>query len=1228
MSRFDEKKLLEILYQYALDDIAETLFITDAFPENIAAPVKISLLWETFRTSDPAKYQTERKFESYGDYHTLATLLTALIPSYPTVEDIAYPPDWGEVKYRFEGSDYKFFYYGDLENPFDYLLLYDRLLAANDKRLSKEIGRSPSNSLWGVLYVQDTIISLIPRYKPKERIRPGDFGPATEQFWAAARVAYSAINTVLVEQPGKEFKEFLEAYTLPIQKQPINFSKIPDLVMQGRATPYIFLSANNKLYLANTRRINSVLFTSTHDLLEKHNVEFELSELNIAVYKFLNSRFKGVAGPFLVDVAQTDSLSYAAAFVAGDQLILVHVAQPISGTHFKVDEIYKKAEADIKSLSKNSYRLFEVLSSNIIEWRTNENRQLSASMLIVLPYFPVAFTSFSLPRMENISLILGDEFLSIFDDLEDMQEYADYLEYKNRLANVFMSYVREIDKYAAFKYASGTLVKGANIPDMIYLESGMGGDYRFDKLKRFWRLHPRTGWGGPDPTTWRVDDQKTHVRIYRRKDRFQNILYTRLNKVDFFALSPLDLIRNDEEVMLTADLLLQISVDHLLRAIKTLGVRALVPFAKLKLVVYPNELLVREDFAHLRHLDPTGELWRLDAGRTGPNELTVRLVLDKDKFLEFTNNHADNSPEIDFMLAMLRVLESYHPETIKKLIEYVQAQRGAPKRFSTDMLSKHASFPPYAPDHRPETGDFKLIDNEVAKIAKAESIKQGLFSKKDAIKNLNQLRDLLKQKIEEEVAKYDLVMSLPLLLGSLDALTSNYDLKRQELKLSLDRDVDYDRAEHEKEAHGDYTHYGKCYRYLIEKFVSLSPKGRTALREKEFRRLVALTERLLSIYEASDIITYFLVTHQPRLRVNSDYSVKIVNHYQTEKESKQLAQEEAAFRLKAYRGKVAEKRDHEATIELINQAFLEDYGFEFKNMCALLQLLATWTEYVNTAEDISYSADEPMIIKAAQSALLVPITEEEIKAILDFVTLKQDKVLMLIDDPTPTEDVPVWEQKKRPMRYTLRPLIKVEATYYWGPYACHWSIGVWDWLLTGGGEPYNLNKDTALSKAIQSIRTEKENAIVDETYNLARTRSLKTEKNVYLHKRDSTGDHPNVGDFDTLSFVEDVGVLLNIECKHVVPAQTPRDAYTQTQHYFDQKSGRKYLVKVEKRHDYLEKNTQKVFASMGWAMPKDGVKVVSIMVVNQLYSWMRFPLKSTHVIFMDLPRLKDYLDNL
>src|SRR5207302_4704594 len=114
--------------------------------------------------------------------------------------------------------------------------------------------------------------------------------------------------------------------------------------------------------------------------------------------------------------------------------------------------------------------------------------------------------------------------------------------------------------------------------------------------------------------------------IYSRKDRFQNILYARLNRVDFFALSPLHLTKRDEAVIQTADLLLQISVDYLTRATKKLAIQALVPFAKLKLVVYPKELLARDDFEHLKHLNPTTEPWKLDAGRTSAGELTVRLV--------------------------------------------------------------------------------------------------------------------------------------------------------------------------------------------------------------------------------------------------------------------------------------------------------------------------------------------------------------------------------------------------------------------------------------------------------------------------------------------------------------------------------------------------------------------------------------------------------------------------
>src|SRR5258708_6115889 len=88
MDDFDVKRPLEILYQYSVEDITETLFITDVFPANIAAPVKISVLWEIFRGSEPLKYQAENKIKNYKDYQALASRLIALIPGYPTVEDV------------------------------------------------------------------------------------------------------------------------------------------------------------------------------------------------------------------------------------------------------------------------------------------------------------------------------------------------------------------------------------------------------------------------------------------------------------------------------------------------------------------------------------------------------------------------------------------------------------------------------------------------------------------------------------------------------------------------------------------------------------------------------------------------------------------------------------------------------------------------------------------------------------------------------------------------------------------------------------------------------------------------------------------------------------------------------------------------------------------------------------------------------------------------------------
>jgi hypothetical protein len=318
--------------------------------------------------------------------------------------------------------------------------------------------------------------------------------------------------------------------------------------------------------------------------------------------------------------------------------------------------------------------------------------------------------------------------------------------------------------------------------------------------------------------------------------------------------------------------------------------------------------------------------------------------------------------------------------------------------------------------------------------------------------------------------------------------------------------------------------------------------------------------------------------------------------------------------------------DTNKEIENINQAFLADFGFEFKNMLAFLALLAQWADNSSTPEATNYSASEKQLIAVAQKAFQINITSGELKKIIDFLTLKKDEVLLITGSPDAATDIPIWEHKKRPMRYTLRPLIKDGGLFRWGPYSAYKSISVWHGPLLSGMEPYTFDKKPSITKVLTKVKQIKEKEIVHQAYEQAKAISAESEKDVFLHKRERSAGHPEtLGDYDVLSFLRNKGVLLNIECKFVVTAHTHKDARTQSEYYFDDTKKQRYVKRVEERQTYLEGNIGKVFQTMGWDSPKGNVKVVSIIVVNNLYGWLRFPLRDTPVLFMDLERLEEFL---
>lgn len=621
-----------------------------------------------------------------------------------------------------------------------------------------------------------------------------------------------------------------------------------------------------------------------------------------------------------------------------------------------------------------------------------------------------------------------------------------------------------------------------------------------------------------------------------------------------------------------------------------------------------------------------GEKWAIDCGDTG-KDISLRVVLNTSTFPDYASKFDHNELEIEFMTELLEKLKPFAPGPVEQMKKKLKQDLGKPKRFSIDSLERKVSFPRFTPTNKPGRAEYRISNNEVARLAKDHGIKPGEYEGENAVEVLNKLRDVVLGSLNKKVGKFSTETSLPLLIESLDALADERDLKRSGHKLAADRDVDFDLHAAEAESQSEFAHFSRCTIYLIEKMVALKQASGAAMTSQELKSLLSLVDRLLEIYSVSSVIRYKLVTTLPKLKITHDYLVELEEAPEVSSQEDELNKEQASIRLSKINVPTVALIDETKERANINKAFLDDFEFEFENMGAALSVLSEWGNRDGTGDKAFYSEDRKTLIEKLQKQFTTPVKTNELEKIIDFLTLDESEILKLLGSSAIQADVPVWEHKKRSHRYTIRPLTCIKDRYYWGPYSALRAIGIWQDNAITGNEPYALPEGSKLKGTLERIKALKEKEIEHKALQVLKGITKYAEKTVALHKRDRSGGHPEaLGDYDVLAWIPESNLLVNLEAKYVVRAQTHRDAFTQTEYYFDDTKSQKYLTKVENRAEHLNQNAGKVIAAMGWPKPTGSVKIISIIVANHLYQWMRYPLRKTSVTFMDIERLVLWAD--
>ena len=489
----------------------------------------------------------------------------------------------------------------------------------------------------------------------------------------------------------------------------------------------------------------------------------------------------------------------------------------------------------------------------------------------------------------------------------------------------------------------------------------------------------------------------------------------------------------------------------------------------------------------------------------------------------------------------------------------------------------------------------------------------------------------LVEHINSEVSKYDFIKSVVLLLKKIDALTNEHYLNKCQIQESFDQEVDYERADKSSEDHIKYLHQHKNYRYLIEKFVQLHPTGTQDLTIQDLKKLLAIVNKILNIYSASDIVKYDI--YPTDVIIDSDFLTDITYSVDTRVMESEYNKEQAQIDL----GIIGNKKDTPDSripittyVEELDQAWQKDFGFSFKDLMNVQHVMSFWPMYYKSIPESEYYSAAVSKITQVCIKDLKDYNSSDTEKILDFLVLKSDEMLKIVGEARVAKDLPIWEYKKRKMRYNIKPLIKLNEKYYWGPYSVSRSGKIWANIIYANRLPVDVIAPTVWS-IMGRRHKDIEISLVNKIKEIAERYSTNCKTNVYPHNLISGIE--DIGDCDVLVFLKEKNILVNIESKIIDRPYCLKDSKRVREKIFGRiktdgsfKNG--YLQKVEKRDNYLKQNCSGVIKKLGWNVSNDQPKIVSVFVTQISFWWTKFPPVDTKIKFIEVKLLDNFIKNL
>ena len=994
--------------------------------------------------------------------------------------------------------------------------------------------------------------------------------------------------------------------------------------MTGTLLPAVSIRIENKQYPLSLRNaLGSVM--DYWDVRHKTNDQSSTK----SVAEFLGQRFHRrtmLQGPLAL-ATRAHTLPYQfAAFIHNErkcQFVIVLDDSALSNL--------PDIEKDIRDIFANNedWGLRLENDQRVAEFRdTNGNllRPEETSIIAVIPRTGTAPKRVRVPKTAARILSLPD-FVTLYDSLEDFAELDRFWSYLDGVQNTLGPGLIGIpDLFATFRDSHGVLVEGAISPNLIFLDPHWGSNWRYRVLKDFWKtapsLFPDDVYGG-----WIVEPVGDGIQRLISKSSYSLSWSTTIADCALHFVFSLDHPHIDELNGRMLELMVQCLADSLFQRKSTVENLPVFSRRRITTVCRANEATPAQEVSNDDVADPLFSHWRIIQSSNSSHtvNVSVNLARAQSKFIDPVDDRFEAECAKEWINGIEALLEE---EFTGELAIHSDASSARLPRFTMTRRRRTIDAPDFASPDVPKPNQYKIARRDLALIFRGLNTSPRRYELAEAKAVIDPARDAFRVHIHDRIAKLDRRSLLIICIQQLDALTIEYLRAVSGFKQSMSHQVSYDRSDALADAYDRFVSNARNYRYLLEFCLSEQSTQLEPVTDRTVVELVASIDWLFVLYNASDVLHNDIDV--AGVELDSSFVPKVFYSSDRDKIEKTFAHEMASamlgFDLES-EDEVNSPDKNDVIWQELDRAFFEDIGFAFTHLMQTFQLLSRWQTARRQFDLYFYYEASTSEIAEELTKAVDGLTTDEANRLVEFVTLQPLNIRRLLGKAQDESDVPVWEHTKRGSRYTIKPLVPVEAnTLAWGAAAAERALGIWTRSVKNG----YLAADfpwPRVQAVVREIKAGIERQLEIRAGEICARTTPFMEQGINFKHRFPRDKFDDVGDFDVLAYWPQSNTWLTVECKYNQPPHCLKDARRLRDNIFGILPKHGQFAKIERRREFLSSNLDHLRTLLRWptSSTEQPASVCEIYVSRDIYWWMRNPPYEVPTHFVRIDALDGWL---